>query len=154
MRMATAFDPTLTDPLDQLRRIVRAFLYYSAERPELLGLMNIEARQDTDRLAYLYDNFIAPTLEPVQRLLCYLSGEGRTVPISLATFLFLMAHGGAAPFTLRPLVRLFGEERMLQPTEIESHVDFVTDFIIRGLLADENPTAAAKPTTTSARTKK
>src|ERR1700737_50099 len=53
-RRATAFDPTLTVPLDQLRITMRTFLLYSAERPELLGLMNIEGRQDTERLAYLY----------------------------------------------------------------------------------------------------
>jgi AcrR family transcriptional regulator len=42
LRLATAFDPTVTDPLDQLRITMRTFLEYSAERPELLGLMNIE----------------------------------------------------------------------------------------------------------------
>jgi AcrR family transcriptional regulator len=57
MRLATAFDPTLSDPLDQLRTTIRAFLLYSAERPELLGLMNIEGRQDTERLAYLYNTY-------------------------------------------------------------------------------------------------
>src|SRR6266478_1216712 len=41
MRLATAFDPTLTDPLDQLRITMRPFLLYSAERPELNGLLNI-----------------------------------------------------------------------------------------------------------------
>src|ERR1700694_1598970 len=92
-RMATAFDPTLTDPLDQLRITMRAFLLYSAERPELLGLMNIEGRQDTERLAYLYNSYIAPSLEPVQRLLDFLAATGRTRPVSLRTFHFLAAHG-------------------------------------------------------------
>src|SRR5712672_4206248 len=34
LRLATAFDPTLTDPLDQLRITMRNFLMYSAERPD------------------------------------------------------------------------------------------------------------------------
>lgn len=42
-RMASAFDPTLTDPLEQVRTFVRVFLEYTAEHPELVGLMNIEA---------------------------------------------------------------------------------------------------------------
>src|SRR5712664_1976889 len=42
-QLATAFDPTLADPLDQLNYAIRRFVHYSAERPELLGLMNIEA---------------------------------------------------------------------------------------------------------------
>src|SRR6267378_6682179 len=49
-RLATAFDPTLTDPLEQLRITMRTFLIYSAERPALNGLMNIEGRLDTERL--------------------------------------------------------------------------------------------------------
>src|SRR3981081_4300523 len=46
-QLATAFDPTLADPLDQLNHAIRSFVRYSAERPELLGLMNIEARVDS-----------------------------------------------------------------------------------------------------------
>src|SRR5216110_2769857 len=61
-RVATAFDPTLTDPLDQLRNTIRTFLLHSAQYPELLGLMNIEARQDTERLAYIYTTYIQPAL--------------------------------------------------------------------------------------------
>ena len=49
-QLATAFDPTLADPLDQLNHAIRRFVGYSAERPELLGLMNIEARVDSERL--------------------------------------------------------------------------------------------------------
>src|SRR6201997_1462945 len=76
-RLATAFDPTLTDPLEQLRITMRTFLLYSAERPELNGLMNIEGRQDTERLAYVYDTYIGPSLAPVDRLLKFLADSGR-----------------------------------------------------------------------------
>src|SRR5712672_3213188 len=36
-QLATAFDPTLDEPLDQLNHTIRRFVRYSAERPELLG---------------------------------------------------------------------------------------------------------------------
>ena len=55
-----AFDPTISDPLDQLERVIREFLRYSAEHPELALLMNAEGAQDTDRLDYIYQNYIAP----------------------------------------------------------------------------------------------
>src|SRR5712672_1223853 len=42
--LARTFDPTLTDPLDQLNHAIRRFVRYSAEHPEVLGLMNIEGR--------------------------------------------------------------------------------------------------------------
>ena len=65
LQLATAFDPTVSDPVEQLRITMRAFLLYSAQRPELLGLMSIEGRQDTDRLSYVYNTYVQPALEPV-----------------------------------------------------------------------------------------
>jgi AcrR family transcriptional regulator len=132
-RLATAFDPTLTDPLDQLRSAIRTFLLHAAEHPELLGLMNIEARQDTERLAYIYTTYIQPALEPVGRLLDHLAAEGRTHPISLRDFNFLVAHGAGAPFTLGPLARLFDPADPLEPKAVAKHADAAADLIIRAI---------------------
>jgi AcrR family transcriptional regulator len=134
LRLATAFDPTLSDPLEQLRITMRTFLQYSAEHPELVGLMNIEGRQDTERLAYVYNTHIAPALEPVARLLDYLADEGRTIRIPLRTFFFLLVHGAAAPFTLAALARHFDDSiDPLDPAAIEAHADLASDLIIRAL---------------------
>src|SRR5512136_2054176 len=45
--MASAVDPTVTDPLSQLAGILSRFLHASAARPELVGLMNLEGREDS-----------------------------------------------------------------------------------------------------------
>ena len=132
-RLATAFDPTLTDPLEQLRLTMRAFLLYSAQRPELVGLLNIEGRQDTERLAYIYNTHIAPALEPISRLLDHLAAQGRTKPVSLRTFLFLLAHGAAAPFTLAALARRFDPTDPLDRAAVEEHADLAADLIVRAL---------------------
>ena len=134
-KLATAFDPTLTDPLEQLRLTIRTFLAYSAEHPELLGLMNIEARQDTERLAYIYETYIEPALAPIERLLDHLADCGRTRRISLGVFHFLIAHGGAAPFTLVPLARHFESADPLDPDAVTEHAELVADLIVRGLEA-------------------
>jgi AcrR family transcriptional regulator len=136
-KLASAFDPTLTDPLDQLRIAIRTFLLFSAEHPELLGLMDIEARQDTDRLTYIHDTYIQPALAPIERLLHHLADQGRIRPISLSAFHFLIAHGGAAPFTLVPLARHFDPADPLDPDAVVEHAGFVADLIIRGLKCDE-----------------
>jgi AcrR family transcriptional regulator len=136
LRLATAFDPTLTDPLDQLRITMRTFLVHSAEHPELLGLMNIEGRQDTERLAYVYNTHIQPALAPVHRLLDHLAAEGRTRPVSLRTFHFLLAHGAAAPFTLAPLARHFDPADPLDPAAVQAHADLAADLIVRALEID------------------
>jgi AcrR family transcriptional regulator len=134
--LAAAFDPTLTDPLDQLNHAIRRFVHYSAERPELLGLMNIEGRVDSERLDYIYDNYIAPALAPLGRLLEHLHNEGRTRPISLRALFFLIAHGAAAPFTLAPLARHFDNTDPFHPNMIAAHAALTADAITSGLRLD------------------
>jgi AcrR family transcriptional regulator len=131
--LATAFDPTLADPLDQLNHAIRRFVRYSAERPELLGLMNIEGRLDSERLDYIYDNYVAPALAPLGRLLEFLTAQGRIRPISPRALFFLIAHGAAAPFTLAPLARHFDDTDPLDPTEIDQHAATTADIITNGL---------------------
>jgi AcrR family transcriptional regulator len=131
--LATAFDPTLADPLDQLNHAIRRFVRYSAERPELLGLMNIEARIDSERLDYIYDNYIAPALKPLGRLLDHLRKNGRIRPISLRALFFLIAHGAAAPFTLAPLARHFDNTDPLDPIQVAEQAALTADVITSGL---------------------
>jgi len=135
-RLSTAFDPTLSDPLEQLRNTIRAFLLHSAEYPELLGLMNIEARQDTERLAYIYNTYIEPSLAPIARLLDHLDAEGRTRPISLRTFNFMVAHGAAAQFTLVALARHFDPADPLDPAAGTEHAAHAADLMIRAIAID------------------
>ena len=137
VRVGTAFDPLLTSPLDQLRAVIRAFLLYSAERPDLLGLMNIEGRQNTERLAYIYGTYIEPALAPIGRLLDHLAAEGKTRPVSLRTFNFLVAHGAGAPFTLAPLAQLFDPADPLDPDAAAAYATEAADLIINALRPDD-----------------
>jgi AcrR family transcriptional regulator len=131
--LATAFDPTLADPLDQLNHAIRRFVHYNADRPELLGLMNIEGRVDSDRLDYIYDNYIAPAVAPLGRLLEHLQTEGRIRPISLRALFFLIAHGAAAPFTLAPLARHFDSRDPRRPKQVAVQAALTADVITSGL---------------------
>jgi AcrR family transcriptional regulator len=132
-QLATAFDPTLADPLDQLNHAIRRFVHYSAEHPELLGLMNIEARVDSERLDYIYDNYVAPALAPLGLLLDYLHSEGRIRPISLRALFFLVAHGAAAPFTLVALAGHFDNTDPLDPSQVAEQAALTADVITGGL---------------------
>jgi TetR/AcrR family transcriptional regulator len=131
--LATAFDPTLADPLDQLNHAIRRFVHYNAERPELLGMMNIEGRVDSERLDHIYDNYIAPALAPLGRLLDHLHKERRIRPITLRALFFLVAHGAAAPFTLAPLARHFDDADPLDPTQVATQAALTADVITGGL---------------------
>lgn len=129
----TSFDPTIADPLEQLRSGVRRFLIYSAHHPELLALMNIEGGQDTERLRYVFRTYIEPSQAWTFRLLDHLAADGVIRPIEHRAFFFLVTHGGAAPFTLAPLAELFDPAPPDDPARIEQHADLVATLIIEGL---------------------
>jgi AcrR family transcriptional regulator len=131
--MADVFDPTLTDPLEQLRLWVARLMRFSAQHPEILGLMNIEGRQDTERLAYIYDTYIDPAMGRVESLLEHLADSGRIRRVPLRTFHFLVSHGAAAPYTLPALAQHFDATSPLDPEEVEAHANLVADLIVAAL---------------------
>jgi AcrR family transcriptional regulator len=134
--LATAFDPTLSDPLDQLNHAIRRFVHHSAEHPERLGLMNIEGRVDSERLDYIYDTYVVPALAPLGRLLAYLEAEGRIRPIGLRALFFLIAHGAAAPFTLTGLACRIDPTDPRDPNQAAEHAALTADVITSGLRVD------------------
>ncbi len=132
------FDPTLTEPLEQLRLAIRRYVVFSADHPELVALMNIEARQNTDRLSYVYDNYIEPALKGVGRLVLHLADQKTIRPISLREFHFLVAHGAAAIYSLVPLATLFDPTPLGHPAAIDEHARLVSDLIVEGLRLHPN----------------
>jgi AcrR family transcriptional regulator len=128
------FDPTLTEPLEQLRLVIRRFVVFSAGHPELVALMNIEGRQDTDRLAYIYDNYIEPAEKDIGRLLRYLAEQGTIRPMSLRQFHFLLAHAA--------LATLFDPVSPCDPATIEEHARLVADVVVEGLRLDRSVSPA------------
>jgi TetR/AcrR family transcriptional regulator len=128
-----AFDPTINDPLDQLERVVRRFLRYTAEHPELGRIVNAEGAEDTERLAYLYQHYIDPPRASLERLLTHLIAEGRIRPVKMRTLFLLIAHGAAAPFELAPLARHLAESESASAEDVDEHIDAATRIIIDGL---------------------
>lgn len=131
-----AFDPTVSDPLEQLANGIRQFLNYSAQHRELGLIMNAEGAQDTERLDYIYEHYIAPLLAPLDRLLRHLIDEGRIEPVSTRTVFLLVAHGGAAPFGLLPLARRVDRSDPIAAKNFDVHIEAVTRIITNGLRVD------------------
>lgn len=130
------FDPTILDPLEQLEHGIREFLRYSAEHPELALLMSIEGARDSERLDYIYEHYIAPPLEPFDRLLRHLIAEGRARPVPMRTVFLLLGHGATALFGLVPLARRLDRPDPTSAKTVKEHIDAVTRIIIDGLRID------------------
>jgi AcrR family transcriptional regulator len=128
-----AFDPTLSDPLEQFEQVIREWLRYSAEHPELALLMNIEGTRSSQRLDYIYEHYIAPPLAPLDRLLHHLIDAGRVRPVPMRTVFLLLGHGATALFGLVPLARRLDRRDPTSPKNINEHIEAVTRIVIDGL---------------------
>jgi hypothetical protein len=107
----------------------------SAEHPDLLRIINIEAGQPSERMDYLIRTFIDPVRARVEPLAAELVATGRIRAVPPQTLYFLVTAGGAAPFSSQALARALFTDAVLTPTEIERHADATADLIINGLLA-------------------
>ena len=120
-----------SDDLGQVRASIRAFLTASVRRPELVRLMNQEGLHDTDRLDHIVSRFILPTMTAPWQALDRLAAAGLARRVPARTVLFLVAHGAAAPLTLRPLSEKF--DPLDGPLDPMAHVELATDIIVSGL---------------------
>ena len=95
--------------------------------------MNIEGRRDSERLDYVYDNYMEPYGRP-DRPGPGSPGDRRADPAGPRPDAdFLVTHGAAAPFSLVPLARRFDPSDPLDPAAVEAHADLVVDILIAGL---------------------
>jgi AcrR family transcriptional regulator len=92
--------------LDQLRNGIRGFLLASAERPQIMRLMNTLGITATERLGYVFEHHIGPMIEPL-RTAALAAEPTRGSPTSTRELFFLVAHGAAAAFTLEGLSEHF-----------------------------------------------
>ncbi len=128
--------PDSASDLDTLRLGLRAFLLASAERPELVRLMNTLGIVDSDRLDYVFARFVAPTVEPLRQAVAASRPTGHA-EISGRDLFFLVAHGAAAPFTLRALSDRFDDtDGTLDPETYAAHM---AEIILRTLGTGPGP---------------
>lgn len=101
-----AADDESADPMVRLRVLIRSFIEYSATRPYLARLVTMEGSAATDRLEYLYHNFIEPIRSRFIPVFRQLHEQGRIKNISPDVFYFLLTSGGSAPYGQIGLVSL------------------------------------------------
>jgi TetR/AcrR family transcriptional regulator len=139
-----AFDPFLAylagaddesaDPMERLRTFICCFIEYSATRPYLGSLATLEGAAPTDRLDYLYDNYIGPVRSRVLPMLEQLRAAGRMKPIPSEVLFFLITSGGTAPFgqagmAARMEIALDPEN----PTQVRAYAEHVAEVLMSGI---------------------
>ena len=121
--------PTATG-LDALRNGIRAFLLASAERPQIVRLMNTLGIAASERLDYVFEHHISPLVEPLRQA-ALTSEPTAFARISTRELFFLVAHGAAAAFSLQALSYHFDDtDGRLDP---EHYAEHMAEVLLRSL---------------------
>jgi AcrR family transcriptional regulator len=129
-----AADDEKADPMVRLRVLIRSFIEYSATRPYLARLVTLEGSARTDRLEYLYHNFIEPIRSRFIPVFRQLHEQGRIKSISPDVFYFLLTSGGSAPYGQIGLASLINPAMASSDgNSAQVYAENVAEILINGL---------------------
>ena len=118
----------------RLEKLLRAFVIFGGQRPELGRLIRTESSAGGDAFNELYDHWLLPWIHFYEAELNAAIGEGvaRTLDARLAYFAIIGASGTAfaEPVTARRAFKL----DMTRPELIERYADLVVDLVLHGVL--------------------
>lgn len=120
-----------TSDLEQLRALLRAFMFSTSRHPTLGELLHHEAIDEEQRNVIIGKTGLAGQLMNAAQLLLRLKSDGVIREIQLRE-LWFMAQSAAAPIHFSNVSQMF--DFFDGPLEPDEHINRVTDIIMRGLL--------------------
>jgi TetR/AcrR family transcriptional regulator len=123
---------TETDDACRLTAVVRNFYRMAAHSPQVNRLMADESTHDSERLDFLYEHYIGPTLTALQPTIHRLAAAGR-IPEVPTHLLFLAITGPAICLTQNPLTRRLGQQPK-SDEDITAAADALAALVLNGLL--------------------
>jgi len=129
-----ATDDESADPMVRLRILIRNFIEYSATRPYLARLVTVEGASRTDRVEYLFHNYIGPIRSRFLPVFDLLREQGRIKNISADVFYFLLTSGGSAPYGQIGLASLMNPEiASTDEARVRLYAENVAEVLLNGL---------------------
>ena len=129
-----AGDDESADPMVRLRMLIRNFIEYSATRPYLARLVMVESSTVTDRLEYLYHQYIEPIRARFLPVFEQLRDQRRIKNMPYDAFYFLLTSGGSAPYGQNGLVSLMAPEMAsADAANVRLYAENVTEILLSGL---------------------
>jgi AcrR family transcriptional regulator len=127
-------DDESADPMERLRILIRRFIVYSAPRPYLARLATLEGAAPSDRLDYLYDNYISPVRSRFLSIFDQLQRAGRIKPIPSEVLFFLATSGGTAAFGQAGIAaRMEIELDPENPAQVLAYAEHVAEVMVNGI---------------------
>lgn len=127
-------DPSVDDA-EWLRRVITGFYRSAADAPLMGRIFVNEFTQDGERLDYLYENYIAPTLQAMTPAIDRLVASGRMAPIPMHVLFFAIVPPISGMVEV-PLARRLGRpEAASSPEQLTATAESLATLVVNGLLA-------------------
>jgi AcrR family transcriptional regulator len=117
----------------RLAAVVRAFYRSAARSPEINRLMADESNRESDRIEFLYTNYLGPVLAALEPTLIRLVDAGRIRPAPLY-LLFLAITGPATSLTQYPVTKRLGCCPGQSEADTATAADALASLVLDGLL--------------------
>lgn len=122
------------DDAEWLRRVITGFYRSAADAPLMGRVFVNEFTQDGERLDYLYENYIAPTLQTMAPAIDRLVASGRMAPIPMDVLFFAIVPPISGMVEI-PLARRLGRPEAASPEQLTATAESLAALVVNGLLA-------------------
>jgi TetR/AcrR family transcriptional regulator len=120
------------DPAARLASVVRAFVRFSAELPEVNRIMVQEGKLDEWRLEWIVDRLIRPYYELTRSLHDEAVAAGLAPPMDHVHFHYILVGAAALIFSMAPECRRLSGRDPRDPATIEAHADALVRLLLPG----------------------
>ncbi|MEV5843501.1 TetR/AcrR family transcriptional regulator [Streptomyces sp. NPDC051985] len=122
------------DEVDRLRQAVSGFYRSAMDTPLIGRIMVDELARDTERLDYLYEQYIGPMLQTVVPSVERLVASGRMAPVPLHVLFFAIVPPVSGVVDA-PLARRLGRPEPASRQQLADTADTLAAIVVDGLLA-------------------
>jgi TetR/AcrR family transcriptional regulator len=126
-----------TDDPVQLGRdvaeMIRRFVRFAAEHPELNRIMVQEATEDSDRLHRMIERHVRPWYDATTMAWERLRDAGIAAPIEATNVYWVIVGAASLPFVNAPEVRILAGAEPSEPAWVAKHTDGVIATLLPGL---------------------
>lgn len=122
------------DDAEYLRRVITGFYRSAVDTPLIGRVLVVEFSQDTERLDYLYERYITPTLRLMAPSIERLVAAGRMAPVPMDVLFFAVVPP-VSGMVDTPLARRLGRAESPSPEQLTATAESLASLVVNGLLA-------------------
>ncbi len=135
-------------PLEQLKTLVRRFVFIAAKYPELGRLVMHEGPGGGPRLNWLVQKHFRHSYESFDKLIKEAQAEGKIKPYPVGYLTLIVTAAAASLFNMAPIIKQVWNQDVSRGSDLNSVADMVVDLIFDGISNFENENHH-HPTTTN-----